>query len=58
VKYLYYIYVEKVQWKKVYHITELEQKLQVATRSLNVVESNLLRNVEVDTLQNNLKELY
>jgi phage-related tail protein len=40
------------------HITKLEQKLEVATRSLNVAESNLVvRNAEVDTLQNSLKEL-
>ncbi|XP_066344764.1 kinesin-like protein KIN-14I [Miscanthus floridulus] len=39
-------------------IAELEQKLEVATRSLNVAESNLsLRNAEVDSLQNSLKEL-
>ena len=39
-------------------IAELEQKLEVATRSLNVAESNLsLRNAEVDGLQNSLKEL-
>jgi phage-related tail protein len=40
------------------HITKLEQKLEVATQSLNVAESNLVvRNAEVDTLQNSLKEL-
>jgi hypothetical protein len=39
-------------------IAELEQKLKVATRSLNVAESNLaIRNAEVDSLQNSLKEL-
>ncbi|CAD6259157.1 unnamed protein product [Miscanthus lutarioriparius] len=39
-------------------IAELEQKLEVATHSLNVAESNLsLRNAEVDGLQNSLKEL-
>ncbi|KAL6651851.1 hypothetical protein ACP70R_010776 [Stipagrostis hirtigluma subsp. patula] len=39
-------------------IAELEQKLEVTTRSLNTTESNLaLRNAEVDTLQNSLKEL-
>nr|AEV41045.1 putative kinesin motor domain-containing protein [Oryza minuta] len=41
-----------------YHITELEQKLESRTRSLSVTESTLaLRNAEVDTLQNSLKEL-
>uniref|UniRef100_A0A0E0KWG4 Kinesin-like calmodulin-binding protein n=2 Tax=Oryza punctata TaxID=4537 RepID=A0A0E0KWG4_ORYPU len=40
------------------HIAELEQKLESRTRSLNVAESTLaLRNAEVDTLQNSLKEL-
>ncbi|KAG8066613.1 hypothetical protein GUJ93_ZPchr0004g39041 [Zizania palustris] len=40
------------------HIAELEQKLESRTRSLNVAESSLsLRNAEVDTLQNSLKEL-
>uniref|UniRef100_A0A0E0DJS2 Kinesin-like calmodulin-binding protein n=1 Tax=Oryza meridionalis TaxID=40149 RepID=A0A0E0DJS2_9ORYZ len=39
-------------------IAELEQKLESRTRSLNVTESTLaLRNAEVDTLQNSLKEL-
>ncbi|XP_006652979.3 kinesin-like protein KIN-14I [Oryza brachyantha] len=39
-------------------IAELEQKLESRTHSLNVAESTLaLRNAEVDTLQNNLKEL-
>ncbi|KAL6844152.1 hypothetical protein ACP4OV_025825 [Aristida adscensionis] len=58
---------EKISMERVYgdecrklksQIVELEQKLEVATRSLNVAESNLaLRNSEVDTLQNSLKEL-
>ncbi|TVU16478.1 hypothetical protein EJB05_40046 [Eragrostis curvula] len=58
---------EKSTMEKVYaeecrklksQITELEQKLEAATRSLNVAESNLsVRNAEVDTLQNNLREL-
>ncbi|CAL5029436.1 unnamed protein product [Urochloa decumbens] len=58
---------EKSTMEKVYadecrklksQIAELEQKLEVATRSLNMAESNLaLRNSEVDSLQNNLKEL-
>ncbi|KAK3141218.1 hypothetical protein QOZ80_4BG0331010 [Eleusine coracana subsp. coracana] len=58
---------EKSTMEKVYgdecrklksQVSELEQKLEVATRSLNVAESNLaVRNAEVDTLQNSLKEL-
>lgn len=58
---------EKSTMEKVYadecrklksQIAELEQKLKVATRSLNVAESNLaIRNAEVDSLQNSLKEL-
>ncbi|ONM12488.1 Kinesin-like calmodulin binding protein [Zea mays] len=58
---------EKSAMEKVYadeccklksQIAELEQKLEVATRSLNVAESNLaVRNAEVDSLQNSLKEL-
>lgn len=40
------------------HIADLEQKLEVTTRSLNVAESNLAaRNSEVDSLQSSLKEL-
>ena len=39
-------------------IADLEQKLEVTTRSLNVAESNLAaRNSEVDSLQSSLKEL-
>ncbi|KAK3143436.1 hypothetical protein QOZ80_4AG0300290 [Eleusine coracana subsp. coracana] len=58
---------EKSTMEKVYgdecrklksQVSELEQKLEVTTRSLNVAESNLaVRNAEVDTLQNSLKEL-
>ncbi|CAL5024868.1 unnamed protein product [Urochloa decumbens] len=58
---------EKSTMEKVYadecrklksQVAELEQKLEVAIRSLNMAESNLaLRNSEVDSLQNNLKEL-
>ncbi|KAK8456503.1 hypothetical protein SEVIR_3G030800v4 [Setaria viridis] len=58
---------EKSTMEKVYaeecrklksQIAELEQKLEVATRSLNMAESNLaVRNSEVDNLQNSLKEL-
>jgi hypothetical protein len=58
---------EKSSMEKVYadeccklksHITDLEQKLEVTTRSLNVAESNLAaRNSEVDSLQSSLKEL-
>ncbi|KAJ1273357.1 hypothetical protein BS78_06G273900 [Paspalum vaginatum] len=58
---------EKSTMEKVYadecrklksHIAELDQKLEVTTRSLNVSESNLaVRNAEVDSLQNSLKEL-
>ncbi|CAN6236585.1 unnamed protein product [Urochloa humidicola] len=58
---------EKSTMEKVYadecrklksQIAELEQKLEVATRSLNMAESNLAaRNSEVDSLQNSLKEL-
>ncbi|XP_062227043.1 kinesin-like protein KIN-14I [Phragmites australis] len=41
-----------------YQIAGLDQKLEVTTRSLSVAESNLsVRNAEVDTLQNSLKEL-
>lgn len=40
------------------HTATLEQKLESTTQSLNVAESTLaLRNTEVDTLQNTLKEL-
>jgi chromosome segregation ATPase len=39
-------------------IADLEQKLEVTTRCLNVAESNLAaRNSEVDSLQSSLKEL-
>ncbi|EES13049.1 hypothetical protein BDA96_06G280500 [Sorghum bicolor] len=58
---------EKSTMEKVYadecrnlksQIAELEQKLKVATQSLNVAESNLaVRNAEVDSLQSSLKEL-
>ncbi|XP_066349876.1 kinesin-like protein KIN-14I [Miscanthus floridulus] len=51
------VYVDECRKMKS-QIAELEQKLEVATRSLNVAESNLaVRNVEVDGLQNSLKEL-
>ncbi|OEL25418.1 Kinesin-like calmodulin-binding protein-like protein [Dichanthelium oligosanthes] len=54
--------MEKVyadECRKLKHqIAELEQKLEVTTRSLSVSESNLsVRNAEVDSLQNSLKEL-
>jgi septal ring factor EnvC (AmiA/AmiB activator) len=62
-----YMIMQKSAMEKVYadeccklksQIAELEQKLEVATRSLNVAESNLaVRNAEVDSLQNSLKEL-
>ncbi|XP_008782799.2 kinesin-like protein KIN-14I isoform X1 [Phoenix dactylifera] len=40
------------------HITELEQKFESMSRALNAAESTLtMRNVELDALQNNLKEL-
>ncbi|CAN6229960.1 unnamed protein product [Urochloa humidicola] len=58
---------EKSTMEKVYadecrklksQVAELEQKLEATTRSLNMVESNLaVRNSEVDSLQNSLKEL-
>ncbi|AQK47054.1 Kinesin-like calmodulin-binding protein [Zea mays] len=58
---------EKSTMEKVYadecrklksQIAELEQKLEDATQSLNVAESNLaVRNAEVDSLQNSLKDL-
>ncbi|KAG2575481.1 hypothetical protein PVAP13_7KG388300 [Panicum virgatum] len=58
---------EKSSMEKVYadecrklksQIADLEQKLEVTTRSLNVAESNLAaRNSEVDSLQSSLKEL-
>ncbi|CAD6261846.1 unnamed protein product [Miscanthus lutarioriparius] len=51
------VYVDECRKMKS-QIAELEQKLEVATRSLNVAESNLaVRNAEVDGLQNSLKEL-
>ncbi|CAD6261853.1 unnamed protein product [Miscanthus lutarioriparius] len=51
------VYVDECRKMKS-QIAELEQKLEAATRSLNVAESNLaVRNAEVDGLQNSLKEL-
>lgn len=51
------VYAEECRKLKA-QIAELEQKLEVATRSLNMAESNLaVRNAEVDNLQNSLKEL-
>jgi chromosome segregation ATPase len=62
-----YMITQKSTMEKVYadecrnlksQIAELEQKLKVATQSLNVAESNLaVRNAEVDSLQSSLKEL-
>jgi hypothetical protein len=62
-----YMIMQKSTMEKVYadecrklksQIAELEQKLEDATRSLNVAESNLaVRNAEVDSLQNSLKDL-
>ncbi|KAG2569574.1 hypothetical protein PVAP13_7NG429000 [Panicum virgatum] len=58
---------EKSSMEKIYadecrklksQIADLEQKLEVTTRCLNVAESNLAaRNSEVDSLQSSLKEL-
>jgi chromosome segregation ATPase len=62
-----YMIMQKSTMEKVYadecrklksQIAELEQKLEDATQSLNVAESNLaVRNAEVDSLQNSLKDL-
>ncbi|RLM75632.1 hypothetical protein C2845_PM15G24650 [Panicum miliaceum] len=51
------VYMDECRKLK-YQIADLEQKLEVATQSLNVAESNLAaRNSEVDSLQSSLKEL-
>lgn len=62
-----YMIMQKSTMDKVYadecrklksQIAELERKLEVASRSLSLAESNLaVRNTEIDSLQSSLKEL-